>query len=161
MTDQKHKLIDLIAEFDDAMLVSRRTDGSLDARPMHVAKASEAGEIWFASGRSSGKNAEIQADPNVSVTFQSKKQYVTLSGTAAIITDRSVVQSMWKEPWKVWFPGGPDDPEVTLIKVTPQRGEYWDNAGTEGLKYLVKAGVAYLSGDRPELGDDVNAKVSL
>ena len=72
-----------------------------------------------------------------------------------------MIRRMWKEPWKVWFPGGAEDPEVTLIQVTPAAGEYWDNAGTEGLKYLVKAGVAYLSGQRPELGDDVNAKVAL
>ena len=28
---------------------------------------------------------------------------------------------------KTWFTGGQDDPRITVIKVTPTSGYYWDN----------------------------------
>jgi len=28
---------------------------------------------------------------------------------------------------KTWFTGGEDDPRITVIRVIPRRGYYWDN----------------------------------
>ena len=49
----------------------------------------------------------------------------------------------------------------TVMQVIADSGEYWDNSGFSGLKYLFAAGKAYLKGERPEVDDQVNQKVSL
>jgi general stress protein 26 len=30
---------------------------------------------------------------------------------------------------QAWFPGGPTDPRLALLRVTVEHGEYWDAAG--------------------------------
>lgn len=155
------KLIDLIQDFDNAMLVTKTDDGSLDARPMAVAQATDEGELWFVSDRNSGKIADLMLDRDVAVTMQDSRKFVTLSGECRVVDDRAKIEELWCEAWKVWFPKGKSDSSIVLLRIEPQRGEYWDNSGVTGLKYLIKAGKAYLQGDRAETDESVNASVRL
>jgi general stress protein 26 len=157
------KLRELLDEFGVGMLVTRTADGSLRARPMALAEAEPDGTLWFATDRHSGKVDELERDGHVAVTMQSKTRFVSLSGTARAVDDRARLSRLWKAEWKVWFPGGKDDPNITLLRVDGTAGEYWDNSGASGLKYLIEAGKAMLSGERPDVGDDpkVHAKVKL
>ncbi len=162
-TSPDAKLRDLLDEFGVAMLVTRTADGSLRARPMALALAEPDGTLWFATDRHSGKVDELESDGRVAVTMQSKGKFVSLSGTARTVDDRGKVAELWKAEWRVWFPGGKDDPNIVLLKVDGSAGEYWDNSGTSGVKYLIAAGKALLTGERPAVGHDpnVHGKVAL
>ena len=35
---------------------------------------------------------------------------------------------MWTPAYKAWFPEGLDDPELALLRVEVDKGEYWDTA---------------------------------
>ena len=72
-----------------------------------------------------------------------------------------MIEELWNETWKIWFPRGKTDPSIVLLKIQPEHGEYWDNSGAVGLKYLINAGKAYLQGERAETDEDINASVSL
>ena len=93
--------------------------------------------------------------------MQSSSTYLSLSGKALLYRDRELISRLWKEPWKVWFPQGEDDPDIVLLKVTAVDGEYWDNSGFSGLKYLFAAGKAYLKGERLEVDPQINQRISL
>jgi general stress protein 26 len=162
-TQPDTKLRELLDEFGVGMLVTRTADGSLRARPMALAEAEPDGTLWFATDRHSGKVDELAADDHVAVTMQSNTRFVSLSGTAATVDDRERLARLWRAEWKVWFPGGVDDPNLVLLRVDGTAGEYWDNSGASGLKYLIEAGKALLSGERPSVDDDpkVHAKVKL
>ncbi|WDQ15012.1 pyridoxamine 5'-phosphate oxidase family protein [Rhodopirellula sp. P2] len=160
MNTQK-KLIELIQDFHNAMLVTKTDDGGLDARPMAIAEATEEGQVWFVTSRNSGKIAELMLDRDVAVTMQAANQFVTLSGECRVIDDRAKLDQLWNEAWKVWFPKGKNDPNITLLRVDPARGEYWDNSGLSGVNYLIRAGKAYLQGERAETDEQINASVSL
>lgn len=157
------KLRELLGEFGVGMLVTRAPDGGLRGRPMALAEAQPDGTLWFATDRTSAKVDELERDGRVAVTMQSKATFVSLSGTAAVVDDRAKLAQLWKVEWKVWFPGGKDDPNIVLLRVDGSRGEYWDNSGTSGLKYLIEAGKALVTGSRPDVGEDpkVHAKVAL
>jgi general stress protein 26 len=157
------KLRELLQEFGVGMLVTRTPQGQLRGRPMALAEVEADGSLWFATDRHSGKVDELAADPHAVVTMQAGAKYVSLSGTARPVDDRERVRRLWKAEWKVWFPGGADDPNLLLLKVDGRAGEYWDNSGVGGVKYLIEAGKALLSGSRPEVGDDpkVHGKVAL
>jgi general stress protein 26 len=157
------KLHDLVADFGVGVLVTRGPGGALHGRPMALAEAEPGGTLWFATDRHSAKVDELAADPHVAVTLQSKTQFVSLSGTAEVVEDRAKVRELWKPAWAAWFPKGKDDPDLVLLRVTGTEGEYWDGGGTAALKYLIKAGKALLTGERPQVGDDpqVHARVAL
>ena len=155
------KLIKLMQGFDTAMLVTRTDDGQLTSRPMAVADMADNGELWFVTDRNSGKIADLILDQEVAVTMQGSSQFVSITGEAQVIDDREKIESLWHESWKVWFPDGKTDSTITLLKIMPQHGEYWDNSGFTGVKYLIKAGRAYLQGETPEPDESINESVSM
>ena len=159
--DPRVHLIDLIKDFDTAMLATRSDDGTVRARPMAVQEVNARGGLVFCAGLDSPKIDELHADPRVGVILQGKTKYASLSGNATIDRDRSRIHAMWKEDWKIWFPGGKNDPNLCLIDVDVTEGEYWDNSGARGVRYIVEAAKAYVSGDSPKEARDQNAKVSL
>ncbi|PWU03804.1 MAG: general stress protein [Bacteroidetes bacterium] len=99
-----------------------------NTRPMTVQKIDEEGNIWFLSDRASGKNSEIEIDPNVQLLFAdlSHEGYLSISGKAEIIHDKYKIKELWQPLAKVWFTKGVDDPNISVIKVSPNRGHYWD-----------------------------------
>lgn len=163
MSDTDEKLRALLKDFSVAMLVTRSENGELRARPMAVADAEDDGTVWLLTDRHSGKMDEIAFDHHVNVTMQSSMKFVSISGMASAVDDRQKIAELWQESWKVWFPGGKDDPSLVLIKVQGDCGEYWDNGGFGGIKYLIEAGKAYFKGTRPDVANDqrIHGKVNL
>ena len=162
-TTPEMRLRELLKDFDMAMLVTHSQNGQLRSRPMAIADVQPDGTLTFVTDRNSGKIHEISGDSHVNVTMQSRTKFVSLSGTAAPVDNRRMIADQWKEGWKVWFPGGKDDPSLILLEVHGETGEYWDNSGTSGIKYLIEAGRAYLTGTRPDVAGDpkIHAKVSI
>ena len=150
MTKDDHdiqRFEELLEKFDHAMLVSVAADGSLHARPMAIAEHDGA-MLRFATSNRSAKAAEMTLRPGVLVVMQGDGAYLAISGTARIIDDRERIELLWRPSWKLWFPGGPDDPELVLIEVDPERAEYWDRAGARRLEFLWEAGKALATGRR-------------
>ena len=162
-TTPDNKLRVLLQDFGIAMLVTRGPQGQLRSRPMAMVEVEQDGTLWLLTDRNSGKLDEISQDSHVNVSAQSSSKFVSISGRATAVEDRRKVAELWRETFRVWFPGGKDDPSLILLKITGDVGEYWDNSGTSGIKYLIEAGRAYLSGTRPQLEDDpkIHAKVQL
>ncbi|QEH35800.1 Pyridoxamine 5'-phosphate oxidase [Aquisphaera giovannonii] len=162
-TSPDKKFHDLLQDFGNAMLVTRTAEGKLRGRPMALAEAEPDGTLWFATDRDSAKIDELEKDDQVVVTMQSGMKYLSLTGRAKVVDDRAKAAQLWKAEWKVWYPGGKDDPALVLLRIDGETGEYWDNSGTGGVKYLIEAGKALLTGSRPDVQDDakVHAKVEL
>lgn len=162
-TTAANKLHDLLEDFDTAMLVTTTPDGRLRSRPMALADSDGDGTLWFLTERGSPKVAEITREEQVNVAMQSSQKFVSISGTARPVHDRHKIEELWKDSWTTWFPGGKDDPTLTLLRVDPESGEYWDNSGASGIKYLIEAGKAYLSGTKPDVEHDptIHGKVNL
>ncbi len=57
-----------------------------------------------------------------------------------------------------WWPNGPIDPEVRVLRVIPESAEYWDTRGNS-VTVAWKLAAARLSGGPPDLGE--NKKVRL
>lgn len=162
MADNSHEqLHDLLKDFDTAMLVTHAAGGQLHARPMAVAQVEPGGDLWFVTDRHSGKMDDIGADAQVNITMQGGGKFVSLSGRARAVEDRAKVDEVWNEHMRVWFPGGKGDPNLVLLRVEATEGEYWDNSGTNAIKYMFKAGVAYLRGTRPTNDQTEHSKVQL
>lgn len=132
----------------------------MHARPMAIAGLEDSGRLWFFSAEETAKVQEILDGGRALVICQSRHTQVVVGGPAQIRRDPAKAAELWKESFKVWFPDGPEDPSLVLISVDPESGEYWDERGAHGLKYLVKAAGAYLGNRRPDVDEpDVHGKV--
>jgi general stress protein 26 len=131
----REKLVELLRKFDNAMLVTASANGSMRSRPMALLQVEPDGDMWFMTSGHSGKIDEIAADSHVNVALQKDREYVSVCGRARVLRDRAKVDELWNEHMRAYFPNGKDDPDLVLLQVQAEEGEYWDNQGAQGLKY--------------------------
>jgi general stress protein 26 len=95
---------------------------------MAVQEMDKAGNIWFLSADDSHKNEELLRNPAVRLYFQGSphSDFLLLNGTATISRDKTRIKELWKPVLKTWFTEGQDDPRITVIRVAPSEGYYWD-----------------------------------
>jgi general stress protein 26 len=85
-----------------------------------------------------------------------------LRGRAKLTQGAARIRELWKEPYKVWFPEGPDDPNIALVAFDPAEAEYWDNRGMNKLQYMFESARAYVKGETPDVTDiDQHGKTKL
>ena len=143
-----------------AMLTTVEEDGSLHSRPMTVMEVEFDGDLWFFTRVDSPKVWETQQHRKVNVAFSdpAKSKFISAAGIATLIRDREKMKELWTPVLKIFFPQGVDDPDIGLIKVTVEQGEYWDSAPTSiGRAYnLAKA---YITKNAAALGDHGKADI--
>lgn len=115
----------LVESFDTCMVVTR--DGErLRARPMAPKISDDRGELLFVTDRSSHKVDEIEADRRVAVSFTKHGEYVAVSGTARVSTERGLIDAAWDAEVEAWMPNGKEGPDVAVLAVKPEIAEIWD-----------------------------------
>jgi general stress protein 26 len=107
-------------------------------RPMNVRRVDDEGNLWFLSAADSHQNRELAADPTVRLYFQGSphSDFLYLGGRATVSTDRTAIEELWEPLLRTWFTGGVDDPRITVIKVTPTHGYYWDTKHGNAVAYV-------------------------
>lgn len=143
-----------IAHGETAMLCTFLDDGAMHTRPMGTPQVDEDGTIWLMSRESSAKNREIKDNARVQLIYAvpSRSEYLSIEGSAVITRDRAKIDELWNGFMKTWFHQGKDDPELTLIRVTPQNGYYWDTKHGKTVQ-LVKIAIGALT--NRELDDGI------
>lgn len=127
--DAQEKLRELLKKFRFAMVTTRAQDGSLQAHPLTVQEAEFDGDLWFVIARHASAVRHIQADPRVGVSFSSNDAWLSLTGRAEVVTDAAKLEQLWNAAIEAWFPQGPGDPDIVLLRFDAEGGEYWDSPG--------------------------------
>jgi general stress protein 26 len=127
------------------------------ARPMHALPDREAGCLWFITDQRGAKDDEIKDAPNVCLAFADIKSnsYLSITGHAEVLRD--VAKATANEA-QAWWPQGPTDPGVRVLRVNPDSAEYWDTRGNS-IMVALKLAAARVSGHPPDLGE--NRKVPM
>lgn len=120
-------LISLIHDIRFAMLTTRGPDGTLSCRPMVTQDDDGDGFLWFFTGSTTHKAADIIDNPDVNVSYSdpASQRYISVSGRAAIVVDRALSQKRWRPAYAAWIPLGIDDPDMALLKIVVGRVEFW------------------------------------
>ena len=115
-----------------------KTDDGSTCSPMSAIKVCDQGNIWFFSEKDSDKNKVIASDKNVQLFFShpEKGSYLVVNGEAQIILDKTKVVELWTPVAKIWFKEGKDDPNISIIKVTPTTAYYWDTDGNRMINFI-------------------------
>jgi general stress protein 26 len=97
------------------------------SRPMSLKETDEEGNLWFLSSDQSHKNFEIKEDNRVQLYFMnnSDSEYLSILGKAFIYQDKNTIEDKWTPMANAWF-DGKDDPNVSVIRVTPEETYYWE-----------------------------------
>ncbi|MEO6730168.1 MAG: pyridoxamine 5'-phosphate oxidase family protein [Ferruginibacter sp.] len=132
------KLKKLVKAADICMFATNLSSYPLSVRPMSTQDADDEGTLWFFSLASSNKNAELNADNRVQLFYSNmgSSEYLSVSGNAAILRDAQKAKELWSVWVKTWFTEGPDDPELTIIKVEPEQAYYWDTKNNKMVSLL-------------------------
>ena len=128
--DEAIKKVKELAEKADTCLfcTNIRTGQPFSARPMSTQEVDDEGNLWFLSDKESNKNMELKEDDHVQLLYSASNHagFLNLFGKATILYDRQKINDLWKPLIKTWLQGGEDDPHISVIKVEPQEGYYWD-----------------------------------
>jgi len=154
-SEKRERLKELMGDFDTAMLVTHTEDGGLRSRPLSIVhNKDDQDRLYFSTAIDSPKVRELEADPRVHVCMQHKWRFVSMTGVARVVKDRALIDKLWSEAWKVWFPKGKDDPSLCILIVEPTEAAYWDASGIEGVTYLFEMAKAYMTGTKAVSDDD-------
>jgi general stress protein 26 len=141
-----------------AFLTTRSPDGTLTSRPMTLQEVEFDGDLWFFAERDSHPVTHITLSPQVNVGVGSGGSWVSLTGRAVVVEDAARKRELWNSAVEAWFPDGPDDDAVVLLKVEGDSAEYWDSPGGR-LATALSFAKAKITGERIEAGE--NQKVDL
>ena len=122
-------MMELIEKAGTCFFCTGNTTGeSGGVRPMSVQKVDEDGVLWFLSPSDTFKNQEIELNPEVKLYFQGSahSDFLHLRCRAVISKDKTKIKELWEPVLKTWFTDGVDDPRITVLKVVPEEGYYWD-----------------------------------
>lgn len=115
-----------------------KTGQPFATRPMSVQQLDEEGNFWFLSANDSHKNQQLQQDPSVQMLFQGSdySDFLCLHGKAIISADKQKIKELWNPILKTWFTEGIDDPRISVIKVEPENGYYWDTKHNQAIGFI-------------------------
>ncbi len=151
----------LADDIGTAMMTTRRRDGHLRSRPMANQKRADGADLWFVTTEGTAKLQELAQDPHINLAYynDSNKEWISVSGVAAISQDRQKIRELYAADWKAWFPeegdprhGTADDPRMVLIGVTVHAAEFLEvNKPRPVVLYEFVKG--WLTGSDPDIGE--------
>jgi general stress protein 26 len=156
VTHDLTKLFDKIKAVRIAMLTTLDEQHRLHSRPMYTQNPEPDGSLLFLTDADSAKIYEVRKDSHVNLSYASPADnvYASVTGRASAYRDQAKIDQLWSEPLRGWFPKGKDDPNIMILKVEIDKGEYWDSPSS-----LLTQAYAYVralaTGERSK-DDDVN-----
>jgi len=140
------KLVEMIRSIRVALLTTVDRDGHFKARPVQTLQVDADATLWFFTDWSSPKVDELHHDVRVSLGYAdpAKNMYVAVSGVASLLRDPHKAQELWSVEQRAYYPLGPEDGRLALLRVQIDRAEYWIAPGR--VSYLVAAAKAILTG---------------
>lgn len=128
----KEQLAKTMKDIDICMMTTVEADGQLSSRPMsNNTNVEWNGDTWFFAYEDSSQVTEIEANRQVNLAYAVPADilFVSIKGRGEIVRDDEKKKAMWYDELKRWFPGGPEDDAVVLIKVTAEYASYWSKEG--------------------------------
>ena len=108
--------------------------GHPNVRAMMVAKNEGIVRIWFGTSLDSGKIIELVKDNKATIYGYSPRTMTEfrLWGNVAILDDAESRKHIWRDEFKVHFPGGVNDPNLRVLRFDASNGVFSTPDGKSG-----------------------------
>jgi general stress protein 26 len=155
------KLKTLVKHNSVCMFATFLTEIPMQVRPMSAQDVDDEGNLWFLSSKSSNKNFEIGEDSRVQLFFADadNSEYLSIYGHADVLRDQKKIEQIWSPMVKAWFQEGKNDPDLSVIKVTPEDITYWDTKNSKMIS-LLKIMTSVISDKTMDDGVEGKLKIS-
>ena len=150
-TDDLTTVRSIMKDVRTAMITTTTADGTLHTHPMTTQETEFDGDAWFILSRSSETARNASARPHVNVAYSGTSSWLSLAGTAEIVDDRDKLAELWNRFVEAWFPDGPDDPDVALLRVRGEEAQYWESPGRVAM--VVSMLTSSVTKNPPRTGD--------
>jgi general stress protein 26 len=144
-----------IIEKASICMVTTRFEGGLRARPLEARPNRDESTIWFLIDKRGLKDDEVKSCPEVCLTFvyPKEKVYLSVTGRAFVSRNSRRAEQLWNEEQRMWWPAGPLDPNLLVMRVELDRAEMWDGPASSAVAAFEFA-KARLTGKKPNLGEN-------
>ena len=162
--DARNALWHLIKDIKFGMFTTMHAQGYLHSCPMTTQNKSidEHNVLWFFMSRKSDTVSDISQNETVGIAYADPGEdtYVSVSGKAEVVEDKARANELWSVFAKAWFPGGVDDPDLALVKVTINHAHFWDVKASK-IVQLFQIAKAAVVGEPPKFwGEGGEIKLS-
>lgn len=159
MHEHEQRIWEILEKSGAGMLTTKFAQG-LRARPLEPRPDRSGRIIYFITDVRGLKDDEIKAAPDVcfSIINHKEKAYLSITAHASVLRDPLLAAKFWRSTDDVWWPGGPDDEHVRVLKLDPLRAELWDGPAS-ALVAAYEFTKARATGEKPNLGE--NRKVTV
>jgi general stress protein 26 len=161
MHEHEQRIWQLLETTGVGMLTTQFAEG-LRARPLEPRPDRDNGVIYFITDVRGLKDDEIEATPDVCLTLTNHKEkaYLSLTARASVLRDALLAAKVWKSTDDVWWPGGPEDQNVRVLRLEPLRAELWDGPASS-LVAAYEFAKARATGAKPNLGEKRKVTVDM
>ena len=144
------RLAGMIRKIRVALLTTVDLQGRFHTRPVQTLQI-EGRIIWFFTGWSSPKVGELDHDHRVSLGYADPGNglYLAVSGVANLLRDAAKARKLWTAEQRAYYPAGPADRRLALLRVRIEHAEYWVAPGR--VAHLVAAAKSAVTGRSVEV----------
>lgn len=148
---------DLWKRFVDArfmLLTTVGPEGAPYSCPMTLQRA-EGGTLWFFTSDESPTAINLRQDGRIGAAVMDNGDsfYFAGRGDAQLVRDREEIDRLWNPMVKAWFPNGPEDPHVVLVRVNLSHADYWDSASNKLVQFAAMAKAAVTGKPPTDIGN--------
>ncbi len=142
-TSDTHALWKRFVDARFMLLTTVGPEGAPYSCPMTLQRA-EGSTLWFFASDESPTAIHLKQDSRIGAAVMDNRDsfYFAASGGGQLVRDRKEVDRLWNAMVKAWFPNGPDDPHVVLVRVDLDRAEYWDSTSNKLVQFAAMAKAA-------------------
>ena len=158
--DAIKKMQDMAKDVKICMFCTYDSTNRLQTAPMSANKVDDAGVFWFLSDKNSKRNEDLQSKDETDLIFgdPSAINFISVHGKSEILFDKEIIKDLWNPIAKTWFQGGVDDPNLSVVKFTPDDAYYWDTKHGKMVSFL-KIAVGAVTGKT--MDDGVEGKLTV
>ena len=139
-------LAGLIRQIQVGLLTTLDANGHFHTRPVQTLEVQAGETLWFFTDWSTPKVSELETQSHVSVGYADVKnnRFAAVSGSAQVLRDPRKAKQLWSAEQVAYYPDGPEDSRLAVLRVQIERAEYWVAPGRSA--YFVAAARAALTG---------------
>jgi general stress protein 26 len=136
-------LSELIHGINVAMLTTVDRTGHLHSRPMMTLRHTADNALWFFTEASSHIVDDVNGHHPVNLSYADLAQgrYISVSGRARVVNDRTKKSQLWENRLAQWLPHGCEHSSVILLRIEVHDAEVWNAGGTREVSASVEFNV--------------------
>jgi len=123
------RVVETLTRFEPAVLLTADGRGAIYAPVAEDDRVPR--RFWLLADARTAVEWEASRQHAITLSFLSRDEhiYLQVAGDAQLVTEPGVAGTIWRHSFHRWFPGGPTDPRLLLVRFTATSADYFESRG--------------------------------